>query len=113
MSSINTSYGASAVTNRLLAKDAPREIQLQAQFSISGVLRRRLYGGFHGFHGFHGWRVGALAAAGLALVSFLFNIAVVSWLGSIDQGAGLVEVYKGSCAKVEQFDIRTHLAIML
>ena len=108
MSSINTSYEASTVTNGLLTKAVLQETQLKAQLSISGVLRRRVSGGFHGFHG---WRTGALAAAGLALVAFLFNIAVISWLGSLGQGAGLVEVYRGSCEKVQQLDIWTHLAI--
>ena len=44
-------------------------------------------------------------------MSFCLNVTVVGWLGSFGQGAGLVEVYKGRCAKVQQLDIWTHLAI--
>ena len=60
---------------------------------------------------FHGWRTGALTAATLALVSLLINVVVASWLGARDPGSGLVQVYEGSCGKVENLDIWIHLAI--
>jgi hypothetical protein len=62
-------------------------------------------------HSFHGWRVGALAAAALALLSLLINVTVVAWLGSQGKGAALIEVFSGSCSKVQHMDIWTHLAI--
>ena len=108
LSSITTSYSASTATKDLLPKDVIQEIQSESNFSFFRSLRRRLHGDSHGFHG---WRVGALFAAGLAFVSFLLNVAVASWLGSLGKGAGLIEVYKGSCDKVQQLDIWTHLAI--
>lgn len=64
-----------------------------------------------GPHEFHGWRVGALTAAALAFVSLLINITVISWLSSRGDGVELVEVFKGSCATVQQMDIWIHLAI--
>ena len=108
LSSINTHYSSSSATKELLPTDIAQEVQPNSNFSFIHALRRRLHGDSHGFHG---WRVGALSAAGLAFVSFLLNVAVVSWLGSLGKGAGLIEVYKGSCDKVQQLDIWTHLGI--
>jgi hypothetical protein len=110
LSSINSNFSSSSPNKRLLStsdlKDHTQSVppRQDSVFGL-GILTRRP------FNGFHGWRVGALSAAGLALLSLLINVAVVSWLGSRNQGAGLVEIFKGDCARVQELDIWTHLAI--
>ena len=98
------SYSSTLAYKTILPHDTKSE---PSAFSQSvGKLRKVLY-----HYGLHGWRVGSFAAATLALLSLLINVVLISWLASHGQGAGLVEVFKGSCAKVQQIDIWTHLAI--
>jgi len=60
----------------------------------------------------YGWRTGALVAASFAGISLLINVVVVAWLGANNgSGSDLVEVYNGSCGKVQRLDIWIHLAI--
>jgi hypothetical protein len=59
----------------------------------------------------YGWRTGALTSALLAAISLAINFAVVIWLGVHGHGAGLVELYNGSCSEVEKIDLWVHLAI--
>lgn len=60
---------------------------------------------------FHGWRSGALISTCLAGVSLIVNVAVVAWLGSRNDGLGVVEIFNGDCGKVQTMDIWVHLAI--
>lgn len=62
-------------------------------------------------HQFHGWRSGALISTCLAGVSLIVNVAVVAWLGSQNEGLGVVEIFNGDCGKVQTMDIWVHLAI--
>lgn len=60
---------------------------------------------------FHGWRAGALISSCIAALSLIINIAVVAWLGSRNDGLGVVEIFNGDCGKVQTMDIWVHLAI--
>lgn len=110
LSSINSMYGSDSATKTLLADHAVQEIRSDSPLRIlhAHLFELKRYAGSHSFRG---WRVGALAAAALALLSLLINIAVVAWLGSQGKGAALIEVFNGSCSKVQRMDIWTHLAI--
>lgn len=59
-----------------------------------------------------GWRAGALTAATLAGISLLVNLVMVSWLaGHSEDRSTLVELYNGSCSKVEEIDVWAHFAL--
>ncbi|EXJ85156.1 hypothetical protein A1O3_05831 [Capronia epimyces CBS 606.96] len=59
----------------------------------------------------YGWRTGALFAASFAGISFLINLVVLVWLSTHRSSSGLVELFNGSCSKVENMDLWVHLAI--
>lgn len=59
----------------------------------------------------HGWKLGALAASGLAGISLIINIIAIAWLASHGKGSGLVEVYNGDCEVVRDLDLWSHLLI--
>lgn len=60
----------------------------------------------------HGWRLGAVSAALLALISLVINVIAASWLASHPSDDGsLVHIFTGSCGKVAQIDMWVHLAI--
>ncbi|ETN37422.1 uncharacterized protein HMPREF1541_08413 [Cyphellophora europaea CBS 101466] len=59
-----------------------------------------------------GWKVGAVTGAGLATIALALNVAALVWLQQHPaESTGLVEVYRGSCQKVEDMQMWMHFAI--
>ncbi|KAK5189871.1 hypothetical protein LTR99_004144 [Exophiala xenobiotica] len=66
---------------------------------------------FRGHSRLYGWKTGALSAAVFAGISLLINLVVLVWLATHKASSGLVELFIGSCSKVQSMDLWVHLAI--
>lgn len=68
---------------------------------------------YHSQPRLQGWKAGAVSSASVAAIALIMNITVVVWLSRHPNEDGtLVELFRGSCDRVESMHIWSHLLIV-